>query len=124
MVKEINGRLYKVNTMTKTFFVEAYTLMDLYQYVAQKAVDGYYVLSVTELESNGSTPRIPVLSTKEYKSILAKLQSKKRRTPVPGYKGLCPYCKVYYKLFDWSGETEKCPTCGRELAVVKEGATI
>ena len=119
MVREIVGNLYRINTITKTFFVEAYTLTDLYQYVAQKSIDGYYVLSVVELEANGSTPRVPVLSTKEYKSILDKLQRKNKRTPVPGYKGFCPYCKVYYKLFDWSGDPEKCPTCGRDLAVEK-----
>ena len=120
IVHEVSWRLYRVKALTKNFYVEAPTLTDLYWYVAKKALEGNIISSVVELESNGSTPKVAVLSTKEYKAIYKTLYEKTKRTPVPGYKGICYWCHKDYLLYDWAGRPEKCPTCGRELKIEKE----
>lgn len=121
MVREITWPLYRVNAITRTFFVEAPTLSDLYEFVANKAIEGNLIQSVVEINPDGTTPRISVLSTKEYKTILEKLRRKSKRTPVPNIKGTCYWCHKSYPLYDWAGLPEYCPTCGRELTPEKEG---
>lgn len=119
-VRELNWPLYKVKTTHSAFIIEAPTVADLYWYVAKKGLEGNIITSVVEIKPNGSTPKIPVLSTKEYKAIHKALYEKNKRTPVPGYKGICYWCHKDYLLYDWAGLPEKCPTCGRELKIEKE----
>lgn len=119
-VRELNWPLYKVKTTHSAFFVEAPTIADLYWYVAKKGLEGNIITSVVEIKPNGSTPKIPVLSTKKYKDILERLRKMNKKIPVPGYKGFCFFCHKHYMLYDWGGMPEYCPVCGRELSIQKE----
>lgn len=135
MIRRIKTKdLYKIHIYKKIFeintekpfikwehiFIEACTLTDLYQYIAQLILDGFTVESV--MTSFSHSRRVPVFSSKEYKTIFSKLQAEEKSMPVPAYKGFCWNCIAYHKLFEWNGEPVKCPTCGQQLIVEKGDA--
>lgn len=73
MLKEINTKntLYKVNQMYgSSYFVEASSKEELFVFVADKVSKGAIISSVTEVRLDGSTPKVKVLSDKEFKKIL------------------------------------------------------
>ncbi len=73
MLREINTKntLYKVNQMYgSSYFVEASSKEELFVFVADKVSKGAIISSVTEVRLDGSTPKVKVLSDKEFKKIL------------------------------------------------------
>lgn len=73
MLREINTKntLYKVNQMySPSYFVEASSKEELFIFIADKVLKGAIINSVTEVRSDGSTPKVKVLSDKEFKKIL------------------------------------------------------
>lgn len=90
MVRKVNNRLYKVNTYTSAHIIEVdddydeevqklrreinfdslgYKL-NLIVYLATLTVQGYTILSVTEVNSDGSKPRVAYASNKDFKKIV------------------------------------------------------
>ena len=73
MLREIKTKntLYKVNQMySPSYFVEASSKEELFIFVADKVSKGAIINSVTEVCLDGSTPKVQVLSDKEFKKIL------------------------------------------------------
>ena len=73
MLREIKTKntLYKVNQMySPSYFVEASSKEELFIFIADKVLKGAIINSVTEVRSDGSTPKVKVLSDKEFKKIL------------------------------------------------------
>lgn len=73
MLREIKTKntLYKVNQMySPSYFVEASSKEELFIFIADKVLKGTIINSVTEVRSDGSTPKVKVLSDKEFKKIL------------------------------------------------------
>lgn len=107
MAREINQKLYRVNFygVSSPYVVECCDLNDLYDYVAQKVSLGYICVSVSEICPDGSRPKVPVLTTKEYKKLLRQYLNKHEQeekqmklTNKRTYKitGRCPFgtCEV------------------------------
>lgn len=71
MVREIKGSIYVIRgSCRRNQFVECDNLKDLYYHIAEEwELKGYMVSSVTRLDPDGSSPRISVLTNKEYKEI-------------------------------------------------------
>lgn len=78
MSKEIKGTIYKL-TYTATWheFVECTNKTELFEYVARQNLEGHGVTSVVEICKDGSTPKVAVLSDKEYKQIYNRLKKGK-----------------------------------------------
>lgn len=73
MLREIKKKntLYKVNQMySPSYFVEASSKEELFIFIADKVLKGAIINSVTEVRLDGSTPKVRVLSDKEFKKIL------------------------------------------------------
>lgn len=73
MLREIKTKntLYKVNQMySPSYFVEASSKEELFIFIADKVLKGAIINSVTEVRLDGSTPKVRVLSDKEFKKIL------------------------------------------------------
>lgn len=73
MLREIKTKntLYKVNQMySSSYFVEASSKEELFIFIADKVSKGAIINSVTEVRLDGSTPKVKVLSDKEFKKIL------------------------------------------------------
>lgn len=73
MLREIKTKntLYKVNQMYGSpYFVEASSKEELFIFIADKVLKGAIINSVTEVRLDGSTPKVRVLSDKEFKKIL------------------------------------------------------
>lgn len=81
MAREIKQKLYRVNFygVNNRHFVECESLDDLYAYVAQKVAGGAICVSVSEVCKDGSAPKVPVLSTKEYKKLIRDYLDKQKR---------------------------------------------
>lgn len=76
MVREIKGTLYKITSYSSARFIECENLNDLHRYVAECLLHGYTVASVVEICADGTTPRVKVLSDKNFKRILREMQPK------------------------------------------------
>ena len=74
MAREINGTLYKIHGFTSSRFVECENLHDLYRHIAEEYVLKGYPVSVAEVCADGTTPRVKVLSDKNFKRILREMQ--------------------------------------------------
>lgn len=73
MLREIKTKntLYKVNQMySPSYFVEASSKEELFIFIADKVSKGAIINSVSEVCLDGSTPKVKVLSDKEFKKIL------------------------------------------------------
>lgn len=73
MLREIKttNTLYKVNQMYGSpYFVEASSKEELFIFIADKVLKGAIINSITEVRLDGSTPKVKVLSDKEFKKIL------------------------------------------------------
>lgn len=73
MLREIKTKntLYKVNQMySPSYFVEASSKEELFIFIADKVLKGAIINSVTEVRSDGSTPKVKVLSDKEFNTML------------------------------------------------------
>ena len=84
MAREIKQKLYRVSFygVNNRHFVECESLDDLYDYVAHKVVLGDICVGVSEVCKDGSMPKVPVLSTKEYKKLIREYQDKQKRGEV------------------------------------------
>ena len=75
-----NGTLYKIRGMYRSRFVvidnEEYgeARKELFREVAKWIINGYPVGSVVEILADGTTPRVKVLSDKNFKRILREMQ--------------------------------------------------
>lgn len=73
-----NGNLYRINvayaSRTMPYFIECEDMKDLYREVAYCVTNGEYVISVVHILPDGTTPRVKVLSDKNYKRILREIQ--------------------------------------------------
>ena len=74
MAREIKGTLYKIHGFTSSRFVECENLNDLYRHIAEEYVLKGYPVSVVEVCADGTTPRVKVLSDKNFKRILRETQ--------------------------------------------------
>ena len=74
MAREIKGTLYKIHSFTSSRFVECESLNDLYRYIAAEYVLKGYPVSVAEVCADGTTPRVKVLSDRNFKRILREVQ--------------------------------------------------
>ena len=81
MAREIKQKLYRVSFygVNNRHFVECESLDDLYDYVAQKVSGGDICVGVSEVCKDGSMPKVPVLSTKEYKKLIREYLNKQKR---------------------------------------------
>ena len=77
MARKIEGTVYRVSFYgcSNCYFIECDSLDDLYDYVARKVANGGICSSVAEIRIDGSTPRVPVLTTKRYKELLKHYQT-------------------------------------------------
>lgn len=90
MTREIEGRLFKVNTYGSCKLVEISTYensdeaikmlnelqldcvgikLELFIYLAELAIKGCIILSVTEFNTDGSKPKVAYAGDKDYKKI-------------------------------------------------------
>jgi len=78
MVYEIKNQLYKINTYGagNPIYVEASTKGELFEYVANRVIQGDIIVSVVAVYPDGTTPKIPVLTDKNYKAIYKELVRK------------------------------------------------
>lgn len=74
MAREIKGTLYKIMGYSSARFIECENLNDLHRYVAEWLTKGFPVAYVAEVCADGTTPRVKVLSDKNFKRILRELQ--------------------------------------------------
>ena len=74
MAREIKETLYKIHGFTSNRFVECESLNDLYRHIAEEYVLKGYPVSVAEVCADGTTPRVKVLSDKNFKRILREIQ--------------------------------------------------
>ena len=81
MAREIKKTLYRVSFygVSNRHFVECESLDDLYDYVAHKVALGDICVGVSEVRKDGSMPKVPVLSTKEYKKLIREYLDKQKR---------------------------------------------
>ena len=81
MAKEIKQKLYRVSFygVNNRHFVECESLDDLYDYVAHKVALGDICVGVSEVCKDGSMPKVPVLSAKEYKKRIREYLDKQKR---------------------------------------------
>lgn len=81
MAREIKQTLYRVSFygVNNRHFVECESLDDLYDYVAHKVALGDICVGVSEVCKDGSMPKVPVLSTKEYKKLVREYLDKRKR---------------------------------------------
>lgn len=71
MLREIKEGMFKINRLYGTpYYVEASSKEELFVFVADKVSKGAIISSVTEVRLDGSTPKVKVLSDKEFKKIL------------------------------------------------------
>lgn len=90
MVRKINNRLFKINTYVSAMIVEVddnYTeevqkmrkeidfdslvwKLNLLTYLAELTVQGYIILSVTELNIDGNNQRVAYAKNKDFKKIV------------------------------------------------------
>ncbi len=97
MVRKINNRLYKVNTYASAHIIEIDDNYDeevqklrkeiqfdslghklnLLVYLAGLTVQGYAISSVTEINSNGSKPKVAYAGNKDFKKIVKYYMGKK-----------------------------------------------
>ena len=99
MVRKVNNRLYKVNTYASAHIIEVDDNYDeevqklrreinfdspgyklnLFVYLATLTVQGYTILSVTEVNSDGSKPRVAYANNKDFKKIIKYYFEKKHK---------------------------------------------
>ncbi len=99
MVRKVNNRLYKVNTYASAHIIEVDDNYDeevqklrreinfdslgyklnLFVYLATLTVQGYTILSVTEVNSDGSKPRVAYANNKDFKKIVKYYFEKKHK---------------------------------------------
>ena len=80
--KEIEGVVYRVKHLTGGWLVEVPETEDpieaLATFAAEKSVKGYIITSVTRIfDCSKDTPRMAVISTKEFKSEVKRLMDEK-----------------------------------------------
>lgn len=85
---EIEGVVYRVKHLTGGWLVEVPETEDpidaLATFAAEKAVKGYIITSVTRIfDSSKDTPRMAILSSKEYKAEVKRLMEKKNASKIP-----------------------------------------
>ncbi len=97
MSKEIKGTIYKL-TYTATWheFVECSSKTELFEYVARQKLAGYGITSVVEICKDGRTPKVAVLSDKEYKQIYNRL--KKEKENLSNFEEESGYVYVCYEV--------------------------
>lgn len=70
-MRVIEKKLYKINRFYgRSEFVEADNIDELARYVAESDKQGYIVSSVTEINLDGSHPRVAITRLKAYKDAL------------------------------------------------------
>lgn len=69
----IEKQLYKINKIGGSVFVEADNLDEVARYVGECDKKGYSVLSVTEINLDGTHPRVAVCKMKAYKDAVKKV---------------------------------------------------
>ena len=74
MAREINGTLYRIRGYSGVpHYVECENLYDLYCYIAEHWImRGCPISSINRMDADGTTPKVAVLSNKNFKRILAK----------------------------------------------------
>lgn len=97
MIRKINNRLYKINTYASEHIIEVDDFYDeevqtlrkelqldslgcklnLLVYLAGLTAQGYVISSVTELNIDGSKPRVAYASSKDFKKIVKYYLGKK-----------------------------------------------
>ena len=87
-MRNITGRVYRVKGVYNAWFVEVDAgekpIEALSKFCAEKALKGYPITSVTELVPDSNTsPRVAVLSTKEFKKALALAQREESKKKEP-----------------------------------------
>lgn len=79
MIKKIENNLYKISyAYGATYFIEASTKQELFEYIAVEELKGFVVQTVNLINISGTTPRIAFRTDKEYKTILNKLREKNK----------------------------------------------
>lgn len=84
-MREITGTLYLIKTCTgRNIFVETSDgeqgFEELCEFCASKEARGYNITSVVEIERySAATPRVSVLSSKQYKAALKKLREEEKK---------------------------------------------
>lgn len=118
MAREINGALYRIRTYAGIMrFVECETIMDLYHYIAKNTMNGLAISSVNRMYEDGSTPKEPVYTNKQFKRILSQYRNfayAKRQLMENGYNveesAYMPnVARVYYR--DNSGDFTELSAC-------------
>lgn len=79
MVRVIERQLYKINHYSSSEFVEADSLDDLARYVARKDAEGQTCGTVTEINLDGSHPRVAVVGLAAYQKEMKLLRTKKEQ---------------------------------------------
>lgn len=79
--KEIEGDIYRVKHLTGGWLVEVHVTENpteaLAKFAAEKTVEGYFITSVTRiLACSKDTPRMAILSSKEFKAEVKRLMNK------------------------------------------------
>lgn len=70
----IEGKLYRITIYCGGVqFIEASNEKELFTYVAKIVKKGSIITSVNEIKADGKTPKVAVLTNKEYKKILNEL---------------------------------------------------
>ena len=77
MAREINGTLYRIRGYSGVpHYVECENLYDLYCYIAENwMMKGYPISSINRMDADGTTPKVAVLTNKDFKRILSKYQN-------------------------------------------------
>lgn len=89
MLKEINGqgKLYRIKRQIgSVHFVVTDSIQELARYCAAKEKGGWIISSVSEICSDGSTPRISVRSMPEYKKAKKEIMTFKEFQQTEAYK--------------------------------------
>lgn len=81
--KRIKGNVYRVKFPTGGLLVEvpegSDDICELAKFCANLSMSGYIITSVTRVfDSDGATPKVSVLSTKEYKNEIKRLTKEKK----------------------------------------------
>lgn len=78
-MRVIESQLYKINRYYgKSEFIEASTIDEVARYVAESDKKGHTVMSVSEINLDGSHPRVAISKLKAYKDVLKETGSKSK----------------------------------------------
>lgn len=89
MLKEIKGfeKLYRITRVIGShYYIVTDSMEALARYVVAKEKEGYLISSVTEIQVDGKTPRVPIRSLPEYKAAQKEIMTFKEFQQTDEYK--------------------------------------